>query len=98
MHADCPCDIVVTLAEESPLRVTLEKGGDVSVRLDAAVGNVEPVPVFDGEYDITPQAHEATVLRCEGMRMRDDVTVRKVPYFATTNPTGTTVYIASEVD
>lgn len=54
-------------------------------------------PVYDGDYTVTPKADEATVLETQGKVMADDVTVIRIPYYETTNETGTTVYIASEV-
>lgn len=52
---------------------------------------------YTGEYVVIPKAHEETVLETKDKTMADDVTVRKVPYYETSNQTGTTIYIASEV-
>lgn len=52
---------------------------------------------YTGDYTVTPLAHEQTVLRTKGKAMTDDVTVLEVPYYEISNPTGDTVYIASEV-
>jgi len=54
--------------------------------------------VYDGEYTVTPQAHEEQVLETRNKRMTDDVTVLRVPYFETSNIYGNTVFIASEVE
>lgn len=54
--------------------------------------------VYDGEYEVTPQAHEEKILQTKNKRMTDDVTVMRVPYFETSNIYGDTVYIASEVE
>lgn len=52
---------------------------------------------YKGEYEVTPKANEATVLETKGKLMIDNVTVKKVPIYETTNSqNGTTVYIASE--
>lgn len=53
--------------------------------------------VYDGDYVVTPQAHEEQILPTEGKMMEDDVTVLRVPYFETSNIFGKTAYIASEV-
>ena len=56
------------------------------------------VPPYTGEYTVTPLAASAVILETEGLRMTDDVTVRKIPYYETSNPGGGyTAYIASEV-
>ena len=51
---------------------------------------VEPpdIPVYDGSYDVTPLPGAEVVLETVGMRMEDDVTVREIPYYETTNESG----------
>ena len=67
--------------------------------LTAAVGipDVAHEMPYTGDYVVTPLAHEQTVLKTKGKAMTDDVTVLEVPYYEISNPTGDTVYIASEV-
>ena len=57
-------------------------------------GGGEP---YKGEYTVIPKANEPTVLETAGKTLNKDVTVTKIPYYETSNPTGDTVYIASEV-
>ena len=52
---------------------------------------------YSGEYVVIPKAEDAVVLPTTNKILYDDVTVTKVPYFETSNTSGTTVYIASEV-
>ena len=52
---------------------------------------------YEGDYIVIPKADAATVLPTRDRLMQDDVTVQKIPYYETANPTGVTVYIASEV-
>lgn len=52
---------------------------------------------YEGDYIVIPKADAATVLPTKDRLMQDDVTVQKIPYYETANPTGDTVYIASEV-
>ena len=47
---------------------------------------------------MVPKAYEEQTLPTEGKLMADDVTVFRVPYFETSNVSGETVYIASEVN
>ena len=60
-------------------------------------GDVVTPDQYEGEYDVTPRAKSEVVLNTDGLMMKSDVTVRKVPYFETSNATGETVYIANEV-
>lgn len=52
---------------------------------------------YEGDYIVIPKADAATILPTRDRLMQDDVTVQKIPYYETANPTGDTVYIASEV-
>ena len=54
-------------------------------------------PDYEGSYVVTPKAHSETVLPTNNRVMRDDVTVLRVPYYETSNPSGGyTAYIAEE--
>ena len=48
-----------------------------------------------GPYEVTPLAWQDQILATNGKNMTDDVTVFEVPYDEVSNPTGTTVVIAS---
>lgn len=54
--------------------------------------------VYDGQYEVTPSAHNQIVLETREKLMADDVTVLKIPYYETSNESGLTVYIAGEDD
>lgn len=54
--------------------------------------------VYDGQYEVTPSAHNSIVLETREKLMADDVTVLKIPYYETSNESGLTVYIAGEDD
>lgn len=54
---------------------------------------------YDGQYEIEPKAHTTTTLNTNGKTLLNNVVVKKIPYFETSNLSfGHTVYIASEVD
>lgn len=50
---------------------------------------------YTGEYEVTPKRQEQKLLT-KGKNMTDDVTVHEVPWAEVSNPSGTTVIIASE--
>ena len=55
----------------------------------------EEVEPYEGKYEVTPTA-EGEVLPTKDKKMRDDVTVKAIPYYEVRNPSGgTTLYIAS---
>lgn len=53
---------------------------------------------YDGPYEVTPRAHNEVILPTRDLFMADDVTVRRVPYYETSNLfDGKTAYIAEEI-
>ena len=57
-------------------------------------GSTDP---YLGEYEVTPKV-DAQTMPCAGKKMLKDVDIKAIPFFETSNTTGTTVYIAAEVD
>ena len=54
---------------------------------------------YDGQYEIEPKAHTTITLNTNGKTLLNNVVIKKIPYFETSNlSSGYTVYIASEVD
>ena len=52
---------------------------------------------YDGPYEVTPKVSAQTLPTAKKF-MRDDVSVRAIPYFDVSNPAGgNTIYIANEV-
>ena len=79
------------------LTVTVSSTDNVTVGMETSIQILNPSRTYDGAYDVIPKADEETILETEGLVMADDVTVRRIPYFETSNISGKTVYIASEV-
>lgn len=64
------------------------------ISIEIAKGRSEPIEEYKGDYIVTPLAKNEVVLQTEGKKMRDNVTILKVPYFETSNLSGgNTVYI-----
>ena len=52
---------------------------------------------YEGPYDVTPKVTAQTLQTAQKL-MREDVSVRAIPYFDVSNPAGgNTIYIANEV-
>ena len=60
------------------------------------VTKVEGDP-YEGDYIVTPLARLDQVLATGGKTLDQDMTILQIPYYQTSNPTGDTVYIGSEV-
>ena len=59
---------------------------------------IDEIETYDGPYVVTP-AIDSQVLPTAQKRMIDNMTVKAIPYFQTSNPQmGETVYIGSEVE
>jgi hypothetical protein len=57
---------------------------------------VEGLDAYGGSYTVTPTV-EGFSMPTENKFMTDDVTVNAIPYWETSNISGTTVYIANEL-
>lgn len=79
-----------------PMRVC--EPADITMTISTAVNMGGLIEHYDGAYTVTPKAAEEQVLETQFKVMDDNVTVLRVPYWETSNQTGTTVYIASEVN
>lgn len=66
--------------------------GEQTVLINGGIANI-----YDGEYEVTPKAYDEQTLETANRFMESDVTVHAVPYYETSNVSGETVYIASEV-
>lgn len=63
------------------------------------IGKGESVPEYKGEYTVLPQASEETVLSTKGTKLTKNITVKKIPYYETSNESGgNTVYIAGQLE
>ena len=70
----------------------------VTVQVDAVIRtSPADVQVYDGPYEAIPKV-EGQTLQTAQKFMREDVSVRAIPYFDVSNPAGgNTIYIANEV-
>lgn len=72
-------------------------GGSGAIELTVSQGGGRDVPHYHGSYDITPLPEEDQTLQTMGKMMDDNVIVREIPYFETSNPQGgVTAYIGGE--
>lgn len=56
----------------------------------------EDYPVYRGAYTVTPK-EDAQTLATKNTIMTDNVTVKAIPYYETSNADGETVYIGKEL-
>ena len=51
------------------------------------------IPDYEGAYEVTPRKVADVILQTKDKRMKEDVTVLKIPYWVTSNESGKTLYI-----
>lgn len=96
------CGIYGVIQAEDTLIGAVSKGGDIQGRLDTQstlVGSVgfpkcDYPQAYNGEYEVTPRSYEQ-YLGTNDKYMLDDVTVKQIPYFETSNDYGETIYIGT---
>lgn len=92
-------DSGVTLAaEESAGALLSVEAEEATLEAEACIyigGSGTP---YTGAYEVTPKAYEEQILETARKYLTQNVTVHEVPYYVTSNQSGETVYIASEVN
>lgn len=68
---------------------------DACINSRLVINGAEP---YTGEYTVTPKAREGTTLKTKDKVMAKDVNVLEIPYYDVSNESGTTIFIASEVN
>lgn len=80
------------------LEVTKEIRGLISCGINR-MQEYEPLPVYSGDYEVVSKANEDSYLETKNKKLTDNIHVKEIPYFETTNlSNGLTVYIGSEVE
>lgn len=78
--------------EQSTTELSLDTAESITVSISDAI------PEYEGSYVVIPDTQSQT-LETKDKRMVDDVLVREIPYYETTNQqNGITVYIANSLD
>ena len=55
-----------------------------------------PIENYQGNYTVVSKPFKVNTLNTSGLRMTQDITVEKIPYYETGNESGYTVYIGGE--
>ena len=82
------------------MKITAEISTDK--KISANISDVKIISgdseLYAGEYTVTPKANESTKLQTKDKLMADDVSILEIPYYDVSNESGTTIFIASEVN
>ena len=86
--------LIGTIRSEIPITGKLKIEDVVFGKIQIS-GNLS---IYNGNYTVTPSVEEQT-LKTANKKMLEDVTVKKIPFYETSNLSGgNTVYIGSEVE
>ena len=93
--------VKVAVISQEPVDVQVDAANTtepVDVQVDAVTRIPDgDVPVYDGPYEAVPKVTAQTLPTAKKL-MRDDVSIRAIPYFDVSNSAGgNTIYIANEV-
>ena len=95
--------LYASVVEEKELigEIAADKTVSIDHTCDGVISGTISVPTnyeaYDGEYKVTPAVHEQTMATNQKV-MKDDVTIKKIPYYDVSNQAGgSTVYIGGDV-
>ena len=92
------CAVHVKVLPQEDAKVTVHEQQAVKVNVGGTVIVQHGIPVYDGTYTVVPLADAQTVLETAEKFLKDNIVVKKIPYYETSNDKGgNTVYIGSEV-
>ena len=87
-----------------PLTGTIRSEISITGKLkteDVVFGKIQlsgNLSIYNGDYTVTPSVEEQT-LKTANKKMLEDITVKKIPFYETSNLSGgNTVYIGNEVE
>lgn len=71
----------------------------ISGNITYGVGEGDTPIIYEGDYDVIPLAFQETVLKTKNKKLVDNIVVKEIPYYETTNLSGgSTVYIAGHIE
>lgn len=90
-------EFILESEEELNILINDEEEIDISMENDVIKVISDDVEKYEGIYDITPQAFQNQELYTKDKLLKENITVKEIPFFETSNQYGNTIYIGSEV-
>lgn len=84
-----------TIQKQSTLSGVIKDNNSITGTIGYAEGQSE-YPIYDGRYTVIPTKYEQS-LETKNKIVKADIKIKEIPYYETSNISGTTVYIANEV-
>lgn len=70
---------------------------NISIKGNLNVTQSNPYPEYTGTYEVIPSI-EMQILETKNKILKDDVSVKQIPYFETSNLYGDTAYIGTNIE
>lgn len=80
-------DARLTVANGARISLRASETPSASLKVGAEIYDIGGAE-YDGEYVIRPQPHDEQVLPTAHKKLSRDVTVERIPYYETSNPSG----------
>lgn len=87
--------MISTIHQEATLSGTVSIS-EVSLSGVVTIPTIVQIPLYEGEYSVTPKVASDVVLPTNGKQMQQDVTVLKIPQFEVSNESGGKTLIIGE--
>ena len=74
--------------------IDLTKAADATINLSGSTGKVDltkdsaKIPIYSGDYEVTPKVEEEQTLETTGYAMASDVLVKEIPFHEVKNTAG----------
>lgn len=81
-------DVTLTIVEDSALSLAVDESGTVLSMELSDPYMADPWPVYEGTYEVSPEAWADVELPTANRSMLHDLTVLRTPYQSTSNPYG----------
>ena len=71
------------------VKFSLKKEHKLDVNFGTQINvTTSKLPIYEGDYEVVPSAHNDIILETAEKRVIDDITVKKITKFETANPGG----------
>lgn len=87
--------MISTIHQEANLSGTVSIS-EVSLSGVVTIPTIVSIPLYEGEYSVTPKVASDVALPTNGKQMQQDVTVLKIPQFEVSNESGGKTLIIGE--
>lgn len=96
-------DKIVVIEGQVQILHALDGDMQLSGSMDGEAGTVievsrETHDTYDGPYEVTPSTLQEQTLETRDKILEEDVLVKKIPYWETSNEHGLTVYIGNDTE